>query len=305
MPSARIRLRHLRCFRTIALLGSVTRAAEELGTVQPSVSRSLRELEEMIGKPLFDRSNTGLVLNEAGKTLLAFVSNGLGQIDRGFEVLRGQMAGERVAAYVLPNVVRVIMPGAVRRFKSLYPEIDITFLPASGGGLRQYLAQGAVDFGFGRLLAAEHMEGLHFEHLYTEPLAFFTRSGHPLAGRSGLGIHDMDAYPVVLPNPGTIIRAEIDRFIIAQGLTRFVNQIETISFEFARNYLAASDAIVCHPMGAMQRELAEGLVTPLDIAGGAMLGAVGITTPTGTVPSPAAQLLIDMIREEVRDQGLS
>nr|WP_272490825.1 cyclophilin-like fold protein [Mesobacterium pallidum] len=305
MPDSRIRMRHLRCFRAIARHGSVTRAAEDLGTVQPSVSRSLRELEDLLGAVLFDRTHGGLVLTEAGQTFLSFVSNGMGQIDRGVEALRGQMAGDRVVAYVLPNVARMIMPGAVRRFKTLYPEIVVTFLAAQSSGLQQYLGRGEVDFAFGRLLAAEHMSGLHFEHLYSESLQFFVRPKHPLVGRADLTVHDLDAFPVVLPIRGTIIRDEIDRFLVGRGVNQFSNLVETISFEFARNYLQQSDAVVCHPQGAMRRELEAGQVVPLDLTEDAMMGAVGVTTPAGHPPSAPAQLLIEMIRQEVREQGLS
>ncbi|WP_322867185.1 LysR substrate-binding domain-containing protein [Aquicoccus sp. G2-2] len=215
------------------------------------------------------------------------------------------MTEAHVTAYVLPNVVRMVMPGAVRRFKALYPEIDLTFVPASGGGLQQYLTRGEVDFGFGRLLSAEHMKGMNFEHLFSEPLTFFVRAGHPLSAQKDLAIRDLDRYQVVLPTPGTIIRDEVDRFLISQGFSRFTNLIETISFEFARNYVASTDAIVCHPRGAMRRELAENRIVQIDVAGQPMIGAVGITTPAARTPSAPAQLLIQMIREEVREQELA
>ncbi len=304
LASNRIRMRHLRCFLSVAHLGSVTRAAEAMGTVQPAVSRSLRELEEELGSPLFDRTAAGLMLNAAGNTLYSYVSNGIGQIDRGLEALQGQTAEQQVVAYVLPNVVRVVMPGAVRRFKTLYPSVDLRFIATTGGGLQQYLRAGQVDFGFGRLLSAEHMQGMNFEHLYSEPLVFFVRAGHPLAGQAGLTIRDVDRYSVVIPIPGTIIRDELDRFLISQGLSRFSNLIETISFEFARSYLAMSDAVVCQPLGAMRRELETGAVECLAFADGAMSGAVGLTTPAGQPVSAPAQLLMQMIRDEVRDLGL-
>jgi len=301
LASNRIRMRHLRCFLSVANLGSVTRAAEAMGTVQPAVSRSIRELEDELGGPLFDRTANGLVLNAIGNTLFSYVSNGMGQIDRGLEALQGQSTEAQVVAYILPNVVRVVMPGAVRRFKVLSPTVDLRFIATTGGGLQHYLRTGKVDFGFGRLLAVEHMQGMNFEHLYSEPLVFFVRAGHPLAGRTDLTIRDIDRYPVVIPIPDTVIRAELDRFLVSQGVSRFSNMVETISFEFARSYIAMSDAVACQPVGAMRRELSEGIVERLDFARGAMDGAVGLTTPAGQAVSAPAQLLMQMIREEVRD----
>ena len=304
MNSHRIRMRHLRCFLAVAQFGSVTHAAESMGTVQPSVSRTLRELEQELGGPLFERTASGLALNAQGRLLFSYVSNGLGQVDLGLKTLLGGLTSQRVRAYVLPNVVRMVMPGAVARFKSLYPAIDVTFKATTGGGLQQYIHTSEVDFGFGRLLAAEHMEGLNFEHLFSEPLVFFVRSGHPLTRQKGLSIHDIDRFPVVLPLPNTIIRAEMDRFIIAHGLSRFSNLIETLSFEFSRNYIAISDAVVCQPLGAMRRELADGSVTILDFGADELTGAVGLTTLAGQEVSEPAQLLMQVIREEVVSLGL-
>lgn len=298
-------MRHLACFRAVAQTGSVTRAAEALGTVQPSVSRSLRQLEEELGTALFERTASGLVLNEAGRTLLAYVATGMGQIDRGIDAIRGGMEGDRITAYVLPNVVRTIMPGAVRRFKSFYPEIDIVLLGVTGKGLQEYTMRSDVDFIFGRLLAVEQMEGLSFEHLFSEPLVFVARADHPLAGRAGLTVADLDAFPIILPTSGTIIRSEVDRFLHGQGFSRFTNLIETVNFEFARTYIAQTDAICCQPRGAMRRELREGQSAILDFATDALNGAVGITIPATRPPSAPAQFLIQMIREEVGDQGLS
>lgn len=302
MPANRIRMRHLRCFLAVARHGSASRAAEVMGTVQPSVSRSIRELEEELGSPVFDRTASGLVLNAAGTRLFSYVSNGMGMVDRGFDALRGELGEERVSAYVLPNVIRVLMPGAVRRFKAEYPRTVLSFLATTGGGLHENLRAGRVDFGFGRLLAPEHMDGLSFEQLFSEPLVFFVRAGHPLAGERNLTVHDLDRFEVVMPIPDTIIRAELDRFVISKGLSGFSNVTETISFEFARSYVEMSDAIVFQPLGAMHRELAEGEVVRLDFAVGELVGAVGLTTPAGRSVSAATARLMEMIRLEVEEK---
>lgn len=304
MVSKRIRMRHLRCFLAVADLGSVTRAAERMGTVQPSVSRSLRELEEELGTSLFERTATGLAMNAAGRLLYSYVDGGLEQVDLGLKTMRGQIVEQRVSAYVLPNVVRVVMPGATARFKSLYPSIDVEFKSTVGGGIHHYLRLGDADFSFGRIQSAEEMQGMNFEHLFSEPLVLFVRAGHPLIGAQNLTIHDINEFPVVTPLQNTIIRAELDRFIIGKGLSRFNNLIEAISFEFARNFITVSDAVAFLPLGGMKRELEEGTVQMLDYGKDELMGAVGITTPNARKISEPAQLLMQVIREEVKVLGL-
>ena len=97
-----------------------------------------------------------------------------------------------------------------------------------------------------------------FEHLYSEPIVFVVRTGHPLAEARGLIPHDLEPYIVVLPQHGTIIRSEVDRFLFSLGYGEFPNRIETVSFEFVRTFAAGTDAVVCIPMGGVRQELARG-----------------------------------------------
>ncbi|MGG7564551.1 LysR substrate-binding domain-containing protein [Rhodovulum sp. DZ06] len=302
---SRIRMRHLRCFLAIARVGSVTGAAEALGTVQPAVSRTLRELEQELGAPLFDRAGGRMTLTDAGRMLHAHAGAGLGLVDRGIEALRGRNTAERVSVFALPNVVRVVMPGAVARFRALAPDADLLIETVSSGLMVDRLAQGKVDFGFGRLNRVERMQGMAFEHLYDEPLVFFARVGHPLAGRQGVTAAEIDDYDTVLPTQGTIIREELDRWLAAQGLDRFTRRIETLSFEFARSYLRTGDAVVCLPLGALREELERGALVRLstDAAEG-LMGAVGLTTQPGRPAGPGVEILKQAIRDEVRSMGL-
>lgn len=62
-------LNALRAFEAVARLQSVTRAATELHVTHGAVSRQLRQLEDSLGRPLFNRQGRGLVLTTAGETL--------------------------------------------------------------------------------------------------------------------------------------------------------------------------------------------------------------------------------------------
>lgn len=302
MSSHRIRMRHLRCFLAVAQTGSVTGAANELGVVQPSVSRSIRELEETLGKTLFERTPKGVLLSVDGKTFYAHVSEGLGQIDTGLDAMRGLAEEQRIVAYVLPNVVRTIMPEAAARFKDLFPTVDLILPATTGGGWQDLLVSGGADFAFGRLLTAEQMTGTQFEHLFDEALKFFVRTGHPLADAANPTIDDINQFPVVLPLPSTIIRHELDRFLISKGRPRFRNTIETLSFEFDRNLMVESDAVVVLPAGAMQRECNAGTVCPLNLDAPELVSSVGLSTPTARKPSSPAVVLMQIIRDVVEDR---
>ncbi|MFC6590213.1 LysR family transcriptional regulator [Sulfitobacter pacificus] len=84
---AHLRLRHVRCFLEIARAESVSVAADRLNITQPAVSRSLRELEDILGAQLFDRAGRGLRLNEAGRMFQSHAAASMTELMRGYDRL--------------------------------------------------------------------------------------------------------------------------------------------------------------------------------------------------------------------------
>ncbi|MEM7438627.1 MAG: LysR family transcriptional regulator [Pseudomonadota bacterium] len=74
-------LNWLRVFEAAARTGSFARAAERLAMSPPAVSQQIRALEGHLGRPLFDRQAAGVTLTEAGRRLLAVVSDALGRME--------------------------------------------------------------------------------------------------------------------------------------------------------------------------------------------------------------------------------
>lgn len=83
----------LRAFEATARLGSVTRAAAELGRTHGAVSRQLRSLQEAAGVALFDKAGTGLRLNDHGSAMLRVVADALDGLERGWERLLDDARG--------------------------------------------------------------------------------------------------------------------------------------------------------------------------------------------------------------------
>lgn len=83
----------LRAFEATARLGSVTRAAEELGRTHGAVSRQLRALQEQAGLPLFEKAGTGLRLASAGRALQATVAGAFDALEQGWARLQDDARG--------------------------------------------------------------------------------------------------------------------------------------------------------------------------------------------------------------------
>lgn len=301
----RIRFRHIRTFLEVARQRSVSRAAERLHTAQPAVSRSLRELETEIGRPLFDRTSDGLILTKAGARLYHFADMGIAHLSTGIAEASGEGQAEVVTLGALPNITRRVLPEVVLEFKRIHPEVIVRLLTGTNVELLSKLRTGDVDFVIGRLSDPDTMTGLSFEHLLYEIMAFATRPAHPLAALEAVTLLDINCYPVIVPQPQTVIRAELDKFMVAQGLPRFNDTVETTSFEFAKPFLLNSDAIVALPLGAMEPELSQGLLRQLALPTEALRGPVGLSFLPGRQLSPPAVFLLNMLRERIKTLELS
>jgi LysR family pca operon transcriptional activator len=140
------------------------------------------------------------------------------------------------------------------------------------------------------------MTGLSFDHLYSEPLSIVVRRGHALAAAKRFSLPMLSEHPWLLPDEGTIIRQEIDRFLLAEHVSASADIIETTSTAFGRSYIAASDAVWFVPRGVADANIKRGSLVALPTPPGAMEGPVGITTRNDVPPTPAGRLLADAVR---------
>jgi len=267
-----------------------------LNTSQPALSRSLRELEGLLGRALFQRGASGLVLTAEGERYRRHVGAALAQIEAGTREARGQTQAPMVRLGLLPNMMRGLAPLATARFKAQSPLTNVRIRWAQLSTLTEELQRGEIDMILGRLLGMEHMSGLSFEQLFTEELIFVAPAGHPLAALREVTLEMVNLGEVVVPLPQTIIRREMDRFLVSRGFGGFDRTVECISFEFTRAYLRKVPAVACLPIGAVRRELASGQLVRLPVAGDALAGPVGITTASGRRPSLPAQRFAEVLR---------
>lgn len=119
----------LRTALTVARLGTVSAAAEELGVHRATVNRHVETLESTFGAPLFQRHARGYALTDTGRDMLEVA----GRADEMFTDLEGRSrgkAGQLSGALVvtaLAGVAPLVMP-AIRDFHLAYPEIAIEFV---------------------------------------------------------------------------------------------------------------------------------------------------------------------------------
>ncbi|RMH40903.1 MAG: pca operon transcription factor PcaQ [Alphaproteobacteria bacterium] len=291
-----LKIRHLEALVEVARRGSISGAAAALGRTQPAISRTLRELEQLTGRRLVERSGRGTRLTPAGKVMLGHAGQSLAAARTGLEMLRGTGAEPvTVAVGALPTVAASLMPAAVARFDPL-GSARLRVVTGENEYLLGHLRAGDLDMVIGRLPAPSAMQGLNFEPLYRERVALVVAQKHPLARRQTLGGADLAAFTLLVPGPGAIIRPLFERLFTEQGLPLPGKVIETVSDSFGRAYVRDHAAVWVISRGVVAADLRDGSLVELPVDTATTLGAVGLTLRRGEPLSPEVEAFAETLR---------
>lgn len=282
----------------VARHGSVSRAAESLHLTQPAVTRTIRELETICGKPLVEREGRGIRITPHGEVFLRHAGRSIAAARSGIAALEQleltEVAPIRVGA--LPTVSATVMPEAVAAYMATGTRNRLGIVTGENRVLLDHLRNGDLDLVIGRLPAPENMQGLVFEPLYRDKVVFVVASNHSLAGRRQIAIDDMSAFPVMVPTAGSIIRPFVDRLFIEQGFPWPRQVLETVSDSFGRAFVRRHQAIWIISRGVVASEIENGEFSVLPIDTDSTMGSVGLNMRAETELPPGAEIFADIVR---------
>lgn len=227
-----MKLNQLRYFQAVCRCGSVTGAAGELHITQPSVSASIRELEEEFGVILFHRVGRKLYLTREGEYLLGRANLLLEESDRLTITMRD--LGENRKQLLLgvpPMIGATLFPPILARFTARYPEIRLEITELSSRENCQLVAEESLDVTFALLAETD---SLVFKTcpIHTTRLCYCVRRDHPLAGAKEVTVEEIGGDPIALFREGFYHAERIDEQFRAHGLTPHVvlrsTQLHTI-----------------------------------------------------------------------------
>lgn len=299
----RIKLRHVSCFLEVMRQGGVGPAAKALGLSQPAVSKSLAELEAVLGVSLFDRSGRKLVLTNDGEIFARHAMTAAAALREGVESLNAAHSGEQLVRLgALPSVQAEVVPRAVALFLAGPMACRVHVESGPSPHLLGLIRDGKLDFIVGRMASPQSMHDLAFEHLYSEELAFAVRPSHPLAGRPALAYPELEPYTLLTPPRQAIIRPILDAMFVAGGMGHARQEIETVSNSFGRAYVLETDAIWIVSRSVVARDFEEGQLVSLPLDTSSSHGPVGITTRSREAPSVVVSAMLDAVRIVVRER---
>ncbi|MES0883457.1 pca operon transcription factor PcaQ [Roseibium sp. SCP14] len=290
MIDRRIKFRHIQCFVEIAQERSLKLAADKLFLTQPAISKTLKELEEIIGATLMTRNRAGIALTKQGKVFLHFAQISLASLQQGLDGVEkeGEHARATLKVGALPSVAASFIPPVIQEFSELAPNVMVHIMDGPHGYLIERLKLGELDLVIGRLGRPDSMEGVSFTQLYSERVDLVVRTGHPLLKNPD--VKRIVDWPVIYPPEGSAIRPLVERFMIANGVGEIPNRIETVSGAFGRLYTRQTDAVWIISSGVVQTETNDGHLVRLPFDSDITKGPVGLMTRPDTQASAEEQV---------------
>ncbi|WP_374711778.1 LysR family transcriptional regulator [Symbiobacterium terraclitae] len=174
-------LHHIRYFVSVARHRSFTRAAAENMVAQPSLSQQIRRLEEELGAPLFDRSQTPVRLTDAGEALLPHAEAILRQVEAARAAVEERLGlrSGRLVLGSLPMTGSRLLPRAITAYRRRYPGIQVILREESTLRLTELALSGETDLTLTTLPPGS--PDLDWQPLLTEPILLALPPDHPLA----------------------------------------------------------------------------------------------------------------------------
>lgn len=301
----RLKLHLLRVAHALEVHGSLLKAAAALGLGQPALSRSLHELEEIVGAPLFERHARGVRPTAVGVVVIRLARRVLAELTRAEDELDaiGGLSGGTVAIGVLPVAAVGVLPGALIRLKASHPNLKLRLHQGRMEELLPLLAAREIDLIVGRLYAPAVPDGFRREALWEEPISVLARAGHPVLARGRrITAEALRRHDLVLPTVSQRVGQEIDHLLALLGLAADA-ALRSSSYGFIREMLLATDSISVMPRSMMVGDLLRGALRVVPLPVPAPPRPAGLVLPADPPPSPAAQAFIAALRAYAAEIG--
>lgn len=185
-------------FVALARTRNFTRAAEELHVSQPALSRSIRKLEDQLGKPLFERRPREVVLTELGERLLGRAREILRMIDETLTEFSEAGRNPRVRLGAIPTIAPYFLPRVLGGFSEVRPDIRVVVQEDTTDQLVRRCSQGELDVVILAFPVAAPL--LQVEPLFEEELLLVMPAQHALATSRTVSISALERYPFVTLN---------------------------------------------------------------------------------------------------------
>ena len=291
-----MKLTHLRDVLAVAEQGSIRAAGRQLGSTQPAITRSIREIEHELGVSLFERHAKGIRLTDMGRAFVRRAEAVQQEVRRAREEidqLKGSMTGEVSIALSTASIMS-IMPRAMREFRRRYPDAVVKVHESFFQPIERELLNGSIDLYIGPLDPEKGASQFVVEPLFENHRLIVARRGHPLAGARTLA-ELVDARWVRPTLSSQIVEGDFEEMFVRAGLPRPNIVVNARSALITMLTIVDSDLLTVVPRQWTDLPLLAGVVEPLALPP-LSAAPIAIVRRPDMPLTPIAEYLCDMMR---------
>jgi len=292
----RMTLRQLRIFNEVCDLRSYSRAADEMALTQPAVSLQIRQLEELIGQPLFEYIGKKLYLTEAAEALQLASRDIFGRLeslDMQLTDLQGSLQGQLKLA--VESSCKYFVPHLFAAFKRNYPEVILNLTVVNRAQVIRRLSDNRDDLVVMSMVPQDM--GLEFLPFLNNPIVAVAPPDHPLCHGQALALKDLEPYPLLIRESGSGTRKACEEYFKDKRV-HFTQTLEVASHEAQRECVVAGLGIALLTRHAVSLELATGLLVELPVAELPLYRSWCVVQARDRRLSPVAHAFLGFIRTE-------
>jgi DNA-binding transcriptional LysR family regulator len=283
----------LQVFLAVATEKSFSRAAERLLRTQPAVSLALQRLEQELQEKLIDRSGKGLLLTDAGRTVLEYA--------RRFESLRQEM--DNSLAELRDNSAGRLTIGAnestslyllrhIERYRELYPKVKVQVRRSLSSRIPNELLDGNLELGVISYDPGD--DRLKSKVIYTDALAFVVAPTHRLANRKTVSISELGSETFVAHNVISPYREVVLREFRTHKVPLHMD-VEMPTIETVRKMVQNKMGVAFVPRMCVEQEIEQGTLAEVRIKEMHVERKIRLVYPTRRALSHAAKAFLDVV----------
>jgi DNA-binding transcriptional LysR family regulator len=302
-----VRSRQLDALGAVVEHGNFSIAARARHVSQPTIHRAARELERLLGVPLFEETSFGITPTREAERLARRARLAFAEVEQAraeVHALSGEESGRTVVG-ALPLARSYLLPAALLEFTQEHPRHGVAIIEGTYEHLLSGLRSGESDLLIGALRDPTPAADVVQEHLFDDPLAIIVRAEHPLARRRHFTAAALRKFQWIAPRAGSPLRVHFNALLASTGLTLPSPPIECNSLAAARAFLLESDRIMLLSAHQIHYEMQAGLLVALPHPAGNVVRPIGLTLRRDWHPTSTQRRLLEILRRSARAAAAS
>ncbi|WP_339265607.1 LysR family transcriptional regulator [Paenibacillus sp. FSL W8-0187] len=254
---------YLQTFREVAIRQSFTKAANELGYAQSSVTTQIQKLEKEYGVKLFERYGRGLRLTKSGEELFEYAVQMLDLFQQSKEKLTKQ-GGGTLSIGTIDSLAAYFLPSVIHQLKQRHEDLVIRLQPDREDSIISKVREGEYDLGL-ILDRKPEDSSLNWIAIREEPLLLIAHPNHPLLVKPVIELEHLADAEWIMPEDSCNYRMMLEKVLRASGVPMRIG-LELGNPEAIKRYVMSGTGISLLPKMVAEEEIKRGELAILPFA---------------------------------------